>query len=321
MMISMLQTDTEIGSADLDIRLQCPRCRLDIAGLACLQCDLQLNRSEGIVYALPPERSAHYAGFVKNYEQIRTAEGRGSEGDEFYLGLPYKDASGRNSDQWRIRACSYDYLVKNVLRLALQDGSRRVLDLGAGNCWMSFRLALAGYSPVAVDLLTNRRDGLGAGEHYRSHLARLFPRFQAELARLPFQSDQFDAAVFNASFHYAEEDEATLREALRCVRRGGSVIVCDTPWYSSDENGRKMVSERRAAFLQHYGTGSDSLDSLEYLTDERLRLLEERLSIQWTIYSPSYGWKWTLRPIMARLRRRREPSRFRIYAARKTSGC
>ena len=78
-----------------------------------------------------------------------------------------------------------------------------------------------------------------------------------------------------------------------------------------------MVAERHAAFLQKYGTASDSIRSLEFLTDERLRVLEEQLSIKWTAFSPRYGLKWAMRPLIARLRGRREPSRFRIYAARK----
>ena len=101
-----------------------------------------------------------------------------------------------------------------------------------------------------MDLLTNDHDGLGAAEHFRKHLPAMFPRFQAELARLPFQDEQFDAVIFNASFHYAEDYAATLREALRCVRSGGTVIVSDTPWYSSEESGRRMVAERSAAFLR-----------------------------------------------------------------------
>jgi hypothetical protein len=78
-----------------------------------------------------------------------------------------------------------------------------------------------------------------------------------------------------------------------------------------------MVSERRALFLERYGTASDSIRSLEYLTDERLRALEEQLSIRWSIHVARYGVRWALRPLMAKLRNRREPSRFRIYAARK----
>jgi SAM-dependent methyltransferase len=273
----------------------------------------------GIVHAMSPERVAHYARFMEDYERIRAAEGRGSENDEFYLSLPYKDISGRNSEQWHIRARSYDYLTQHVLKRNPQDGDRRILDLGAGNCWMSFRLALAGYCPFAVDLLVNDSDGLGAAAHYQKRLPELFPRFQAEIARLPFQDEQFDAVIFNASFHYSEDYAATLREAFRCVRNGGMVILSDTPWYSHEEIGRRMVCERRAVFLERYGTASDSVRSLEYLTNERLRILEEQLSIRWTVHSPRYGFKWAMRPLVAKLRRKREPSRFRIYVTRRNA--
>lgn len=306
-------------TASLGVRLQCPRCRLDMSGLDCLFCGLNLRGHGGIVHALPPERVAHYARFIEDYEHIRAAEGRGSESEEFYLGLPYRDVSGRNSRQWQIRVRSYEYLETRVLKPRVQADGGRILDLGAGNCWMSFRLALAGYNPVAVDLLTNNHDGLGAAEHYRRHLSEIFPRFHAELSHLPFQAEQFDAVIFNASFHYAEDDEMAMREALRCVRTGGLVIISDTPWYSREESGRQMVAERRAGFLRRYGTASDSVDSLEYLTDERLQTLEERLSLKWEIHSPRYGFRWAIRPLVAALRNKREPSRFRVYVARKAS--
>ena len=143
--------------------------------------------NNGIVNALPPDRAAHFARFIRDYEHIRAAEGRWSQKDDFYLSLPYKDISGRNSKQWKIRARSFDYLMRHVLNRNLQLDGRRILDLGAGNCWMSYRLALAGYRPFAVDLLTNDHDGLGAAEHFRKHLPVMFPRFQAELRTCHFR--------------------------------------------------------------------------------------------------------------------------------------
>jgi SAM-dependent methyltransferase len=308
-----LATDCE----ELSVRLQCPRCRANMNGLNCPRCAFQLQNNDGIMLALTPERTAHYARFIEDYERIREAEGRGGDSDDFYLNLPYMDVSDRNSNQWRIRARSFDHLLEYVLRPHLNGRPGRILDLGAGNCWMSFRLELAGFHPYSVDLLINDRDGLGAARHYRKHVPALFPRFQAEFTRLPFQNDQFDAAVFNASFHYVEDYEAALREAFRCISDGGMVVISDTPWYSREESGRQMVCERHAAFLARYGTASDSIRSLEYLTDQRLRDLAERLSIQWITVYPRYGFKWTMRPLVAKLLNRREPSRFRIYVARK----
>jgi SAM-dependent methyltransferase len=299
------------------VRPQCPRCRANIEQLECPFCGLQMQVENGIVKALLPDREAHFLRFMKDYERIRAAEGRWSEQDDYYLSLPYRDVSGKNVKQWEIRGRSFDYLMKHILKRHLPLSGGRILDIGAGNCWMSYRLALANYRPFAVDLLTNNSDGIGAAEHYRKHLPAMFPRIQAELCRLPFQDGQFDGAIFNASFHYAEDYVATLREALRCVKNNEMVIICDTPWYSREESGRKMVAERNSVFLQRFGTASDSIKSLEYLTDERLRVIEQQLGIQWTIHYPSYGFRWAMRPLVASLLNRREPSRFRIYATRK----
>jgi SAM-dependent methyltransferase len=313
-----MRTIISDAPALLAVRLRCTRCKANIDQLDCQFCGLQMAVDNGIVNALPPDRAAHFARFIDDYERIRAAEGRWSRQDDFYLSLPYRDISGNNSKQWTIRARSFDYLMKHVLDRDLQSNGARILDLGAGNCWMSYRLALANCRPVAVDLLTNDRDGMGAAEHFRERLPAMFPRFQAELASLPFQAEQFDAVIFNASFHYAEDSVATLREALRCVRSNGTVIILDTPWYAHDASGRRMVAERSSAFVERYGTASDSIESLEYLTDERLRTLEEQLGIQWTIFRPWYGLNWAMRPLIATLCNRREPSRFNIFAARKT---
>lgn len=298
-----------------EIRLECPQCGAAIGVDRCLACGFLLSVCDGILDGLPPARKAHYARFIEDYERIRAAEGRGSIKEEFYLALPYKDVSGRNDYQWRIRSQSFECLMWQVLKPNFPKGGAHILDLGAGNGWMSYRLAAAGHHPVAIDLLVNDFDGLGAAAHYRTHLPHLFPRVRAELARLPFQQGQFDAAIFNASFHYAEDYAVCLREAFRCVRTGGIVIISDTPWYSNDRSGYQMLAERQNAFLARYGVASDSIKSLEYLTDERLRMLEKQLSIQWITYTPHYDLRWRVRPFIALLRRQREPSRFRIYAA------
>jgi SAM-dependent methyltransferase len=264
---------------------------------------------------LPPERVEHYARFIADYEHIRAVEGRGSRSKDYYLNLPYRDTTGSNHAQWTIRARSFDYLLKQVLQTEPECSS--VLDLGAGNCWMSYRMAMAGYRPTAVDLLVNDQDGLGAATHYERELMQPLPRFQAELTHLPFHDGQFDAVVFNASFHYAEDYTATLYEALRCLKPTGIVIICDTPWYSRDKSGQTMVEERQAFFRKRFGTASDSIHSLEYLTDERLNALETALDIRWQKHTPWHGLKWAMRPWIARLQRRREPSQFCVYIGKK----
>src|SRR5580692_9039108 len=98
------------GASTSDILLRCPRCSANLLGLSCSKCRLQLSDNGGVIHALTPDRAAHYAQFIVDYEGIRIAEGRGSADDDFYLALPYRDLSGRNSGQWEIRARTFDCL-------------------------------------------------------------------------------------------------------------------------------------------------------------------------------------------------------------------
>ena len=284
---------------------------------ACGECGFETWNVHGVWRALPPRRHLYFQRFIADYEKIRKAEGRGSDSAEYYLALPYRDLSGQCEWQWRIRSASFRCLEKELLPKCEQRSGRslRVLDLGAGNGWLSYRLALRGYDCVAVDLLDNAFDGLGAVRHYVHALRSPIWAVQAEVDHLPFADRQFDLAIFNASFHYAEDYARTLAEVIRCLRRGGCVVIMDSPWYERDESGRAMVLEKHAGFEHQHGTRSDSIATLEYLTPERLTALERSCGIQWQYVEPWYGLQWALRPWKASLQGKRAPSRFRLYWA------
>jgi SAM-dependent methyltransferase len=293
-----------------------PETRIGSGKRVCSSCGVTTQYCEGIWCVLSPGRIDHFRKFIAEYELIRAAERRGSADPEYYLKLPYKDLSGHNSDQWKIRSRTFRTIERLILGplARLRKRPLRVLDLGAGNGWMSYRLTLQGHLPIAVDLLTNDRDGLGAAIHYSTHIRPIFPRIQAELDWLPFESSSFDLAIFNASFHYSENYERTFAEAMRCICPGGTLVIADTPWYALEDSGRKMVTEKHERFAAKYGFPSDSIASLEFLTPDRLRRLQEAFQLKWRVLSPFYGVHWSLRPLRAKLAGRRPPSHFRIYA-------
>ena len=311
------------------IGLLCPACKADLTvigyhvlarpheAIHCHECSASVFQQQGIWLTLPEEREQYYESFIRDYEAVRKAENRGSDRPEFYLSLPYADSTGRNSWQWRIRARTFKYIERKILPEIMEDGTHplSVLDLGAGNGWLSYRLANLGHRPIAVDICTNAFDGLGAAVHYRQVLPILFPRFRAELDHLPFRNGQFDCAIFNASFHYSENYDRTLAEAIRCLRPGGTVIIADSPFYRREQSGQQMLAERRKAFERRFGTASENLASREYLTPDRLVALEVCHSVEWEMHQVWYGLRWACRPLVAALRRRREPSQFRIYTA------
>ena len=86
----------------------------------------------------------------------------------------------------------------------------------------------------------------------------------------------------------------------------------DSPLYRRAEHGRRMVDERKRHYEQTYGFASDAQHSIEYLDQETLSALAQRLGFRWTIHQPWYGLHWHTRPLRAWLRRDRPPSRFCI---------
>jgi len=311
------------GELGHELQLKCPVCRAAMNGLdlkdlsgtkTCLTCGFVLSSREGIWRALAPDRQERFRQFIDEYQKVRTLEGRGSSIPDFYLELPYSDITGNNCWQWKIRGGSFRFFEARVLP-RMEPGEGRglnVLDVGAGNCWMSYRLALRGHRPVALDLIDNAQDGLGAARHYFAHLPSPFVRFQAEMDHLPFGDHQFDLLIFNASFHYSEDYIPTVSEALRCLRRPGYLVIIDSPFYRREDSGRLMVMERRAAFTRKFGFPSDSVPSREYFTGETLTELAHAFQLSRRVEKPWHGLGWALRPIRARLLRQREPSQFLI---------
>lgn len=298
-----------------DLTLACPRCRAPLVpdGDDAVRCPVEGDRfpnEDGIWRFLLPEREARFAQFMAEYAAVRRAEGRGDDDPSFYRALPFHDLTGRFVDDWRIRAVSYQALVNRVLPPLETRWRRplRILDLGAGNCWLSYRLARRGHTVVAVDLLTDLRDGLGAYVHYDA----VFTPVQAEFDRLPFADGQADLVIFNASLHYSPDYATTLREVLRVLGPDGQVVILDSPVYRDARSGEQMLREREADFKRRFGFPSNSLPSEGFLTVARLDSLAAALGLRWRTHEPWYGWHWALRPWKARLRGRREPARFLV---------
>jgi SAM-dependent methyltransferase len=248
--------------------------------------------------------------FLEQYAVIRHAEGRGSNDPEYYRALPWRDLSGKSAEQWKIRARSYRHCERILLPDLERAAGRplRILDLGAGNGWMSNRLRQRGHHPVAIDIFTDPLDGLRAIRHYEIRPDAVAADFNV----LPFRDRSIDLAIFNSSFHYSSDYGRTLTEVLRCLRPGGSFIVVDSPVYEHPSDGEQMRAERQDFFTRTYGFRSESLGSIEYLDEPMLASLATEFSIEWQRSWPWYGWRWALRPWQARRHGRRPPSRFFI---------
>jgi SAM-dependent methyltransferase len=299
----------------------CPACRspLQRVGASQLECTAGCavyEQRKDIWRLLAPEKETDYRAFVQNYDTVRLQEAWCSSDGAYYRALPYKDLSGRHPDVWRIRAISYDTMLVEVVHPMASTLNRtlHILDAGAGNGWLSYRLALEGHTLLATDLRVNDVDGLGACSWYMNEVNLVAA--QAAFEQMPLCDDQFDLVVFAGCIHYATDYESTLREALRVLRHGGRLVILDSPLYKNEKSGQKMVQERDARLRDTYGIDPETLPHENYLTYGRLQQLGEQLGVTWSLIEPFYGWAWTLAPWFARLRRKREPARFFVIVGR-----
>jgi SAM-dependent methyltransferase len=280
-----------------EFRFACPTCQtpliaVDAVRLACPTEGIAYECCEGIWRFLTSKRQAQYEQFMREYQIVRRAEQRGSTDSAYYRALPFVDLTGRFSHDWQIRSRSYRAFERYSL-LPLERTVHRplhVLDLGAGNGWLSYRLAQRGHAAAAVDLTTDALDGLGAYVHYDA----AYVSIQADFDHLPLLDEQVDMVIFNASLHYSTNYQVTLSEALRVLRASGQVVILDSPVYRSPDSGRQMVREREVAFERQYGFPSNAIPSENYLTYQRLRILAETLDVDWRFVRPFYGWDWVI---------------------------
>jgi len=257
------------------------------------------------------------ARFRAAYAEHRAEEGRGQGGLVELLALPYVH-TGPLARQWGVRARTFARFVRTVLAPRERAGrALRVLDLGAGNGWLCYRVALRGHECVAVDWRRDAVDGLGAGAPYLERLTTPFARVAASFDALPLDA-AFDVVVFNAAIHYATSLKTTLAQAIGVTGPGGQVVILDSPFYKRAGDGERMVVEKRDAATRQWGERADALlalPAIEYLTRERLAAASEPLALIWRRHRVRYPWWYEARPFLALLRGRRHPSRFDLWEA------
>lgn len=257
------------------------------------------------------------ARFRAEYAAHRAAEGRAHHGAELRA-LPYLRA-GPLARQWQVRARTFDAFLRHVLRPAgAAGGPLRVLDLGAGNGWLAGRAAREGHRALALDLRDDAVDGLGAAAAFAQEAPARFGRIVASFEALPVRPGSFDLAVFNASLHYALDLAAVLAEAARAVRGGGRIAILDSPFYAAEETGSAMVAEKHTRGAERFGARAGALLAppfIEFLTPGRLAAAAPEAGLCWRRHRVRYPLWYELRPLAARLRRRRVPSRFDLWVA------
>ncbi|HSF19545.1 MAG TPA: class I SAM-dependent methyltransferase [Vicinamibacteria bacterium] len=300
-------------------RLRCPECggSAFAAGydVLCPTEGRRIEGSDGVLPLLRSDRENELRPFLQAYGTVRRAEGWGGPPD-YYVGLPLRDATGRHRSIWKLRARSFRTLLVEI-ETRFGNASLRVLDLGAGNGWLSYRLARMGHFVLATDISLDPEDGLGALPRYAAdegQLRGLLAKARAEFEELPLEDAQFDVVVHVGSLHYARCLERAVHEARRVVRPGGLFLVADSPTYEDEAAGHRMVERRRAEHLARYGIdGADHTTG--FLVLESFRSLLIRAGFRVEVRAPFEGGHRFARRLVCRVKGLPAPARFPVFVA------
>lgn len=252
--------------------------------------------------------------FCVAYARHRAREGRSCSGDAL-ASLPYMK-TGPLARQWAVKTRSYEALDTRIVAPMAAGRRLDILDIGAGNGWLCHRLAQLGHACTALDMRDDEIDGLGAARML-ARIPATFACVTASFDDMPLKDASFDLAIFNAALHYSRDLARTLQEARRVLRPGGMLAVLDSPFYAGEADGLAMVAEKKARGTAQFGEDAAVLlgqNFIEFLTPKRLVAAAPDLA--WQRHRVIYPLWYELRPLMARLKGARPPSRFDIWTAR-----
>lgn len=179
---------------------------------------------DGIYYLSPPG----YSGSNENlYLKVRETESR-IYNDETLKLLPLIKHGHQHYNEWRLRKVTADYLV----RYFSQYSSLCILDVGAGNCWLSNLLSSkTGNTVYAIDLNESElKQGLRVF-YNNKNLKIIYGDILMDI----FKTELFDSVLFVSSIQYFADLIKTIKKTLTFVRPGGNIFIADSNFYKEDE--------------------------------------------------------------------------------------
>jgi SAM-dependent methyltransferase len=212
----------------------------------CEEEDRFFAASGGVYRLLEETRRSQLRPFLEMEHRLRR-----DSGFEARAGLPSVPSSHPQAALWNARSQRFHEGIRLATH-ALGEGPWRVLEVGAGCAWASAALAAAGHRVTALDASLDADDGLLASDRLLP-LGASLERAEADMEALPLEPGLFDLVVAVDSLHYARAVQDMLVELRRVTRRGGALLVLESPVYARREDGEADVARRMRRLRRRYG--------------------------------------------------------------------
>ena len=201
--------------------IRCPDCHRSIKSdenvsgrLCCGGCGRRYDKSRGIWGFLPSTvASKEQKDKEKQGWTLKKEEGRKAgwdPRDDHYLALPDDSHPYYEAAAW---------YLKIILAHGKPWQGKKVLELGAAECWGTRCFAEAGCDAAALDYDPTR---MLKGQILLDHLPITFSRFTGDAENLPFEDNSLDSIFCCSVLHHFFDLPKAIREISRTLRPGGT---------------------------------------------------------------------------------------------------
>jgi ubiquinone/menaquinone biosynthesis C-methylase UbiE/uncharacterized protein YbaR (Trm112 family) len=206
--------------------LQCPDCQSPLRThggsaeqLCCSGCSRIFLRTRGIWNLLPSSisnldgKEAEKEGWRKRTDEDKRTGW--TPPPEFYLALPYVE------HQYYTPSARY---LDIVLEYGKPWSGKKLLELGAAECWATRHFVQAGAEAVALDY-DDDENRMGKAQILLDHLPIHFLRVAGDAECLPFDASTFDTIFCASVIHHFFDLPQAAREISRILKPGGTLFA------------------------------------------------------------------------------------------------
>lgn len=268
--------------------LRCPTCHqpLHPAQLVCPE-GHAFTLNDGVLSLLDTSFAERLRRFSDTLARYRADTGRRLLDPALYAELPFA-ATLRSQFEWRLRR--YDWAV---VQKWVGKRPQRVLDIGAWNGWLSYRLALMGHEVTAVDYFADPYDGLGAKQFYPAD----WQAIQMDLSDLSPLPPVFDRIILNRCLAFFSDPLAYLAQVQTKLTPNGRLLLTGLAFYHNPSGKAQVVAAMTENYRQQYGAELFLNPTKGYLDGEdRGRLVAAGVRLRPYPQLFLANWKAMLRP-------------------------
>lgn len=160
-------------------------------------------------------------------EIIAQKEPLNFKNEEWLLNFPDVSRQGADKRTERISRLISENTVLSLKKI-INSGNNSILEIGAGNCWATARMAVNNYC-IALDILNLPPTGLEAGKVFIENKKIYFERVLADMINLPFKPAVFDYVVISSSLHHSSDIKKTLLQINKLIKPGGKLVLLNEP--------------------------------------------------------------------------------------------